>query len=64
MTIGSFELDFTDGEISYKTTIDVEGNRLTSALIKRVVYANVTMMDKYLPGIMSVIYGDVLPKDA
>jgi hypothetical protein len=28
------------------------------------VYANVTMMDEYLPGIMSVIYGEVEPKDA
>ncbi|MBW4501599.1 MAG: YbjN domain-containing protein [Scytonema hyalinum WJT4-NPBG1] len=64
IVIGNFELDFADGEISYKTSIDVEGDRLSSALIKRVVYANVTMMDEYLPGIMSVIYGDVLPKDA
>lgn len=64
MMIGNFELDFADGEISYKTSIDVEGDRLSSALIKRLVYANVTMMDKYLPGIMSVIYGDVLPEDA
>jgi hypothetical protein len=59
MIIGNFELDFTDGEIRYKTSIDVEGDRLSFALIKRLVYANVTMMDEYLPGIMSVIYGNV-----
>ncbi|WP_375471624.1 YbjN domain-containing protein [uncultured Nostoc sp.] len=64
MMIGNFELDFTDGEISYKTSIDVEGDRLSFALIQRVVYANVTMMDEYLPGIMSVIYGNVLPEEA
>ncbi|MDZ8257458.1 YbjN domain-containing protein [Nostoc sp. ChiQUE01b] len=64
MMIGNFELDFTDGEISYKTSIDVEGDRLSSALIQRVVYANVTMMDEYLPGIMSVIYGNVSPEEA
>jgi hypothetical protein len=58
MVIGNFELDFTDGEIRYKTSIDVEGDNLTFALIKRLVYANVTMMDEYLPGIMSVIYGE------
>ncbi|MFB2892901.1 YbjN domain-containing protein [Aerosakkonemataceae cyanobacterium BLCC-F50] len=58
MIIGNFELDFTDGEIRYKTSIDVEGDRLSFALIKRLVYANVTMMDEYLPGIMSVIYGE------
>jgi len=64
MIIGNFELDFADGEIRYKTSIDVDGDTLSSALIKRLVYANVTMMDEYLPGIMSVIYGDVEPKDA
>ncbi|WP_448265168.1 YbjN domain-containing protein [Nostoc sp. DSM 114159] len=64
MMIGNFELDFTDGEISYKTSIDVEGDRLSFALIQRVVYANVTMMDEYLPGIMSVIYGNVSPEEA
>ncbi|MBN3939315.1 YbjN domain-containing protein [Nostoc sp. NMS9] len=64
MIIGNLELDFTDGEISYKTSIDVEGDRLSFALIQRVVYANVTMMDEYLPGIMSVIYGNVSPEEA
>lgn len=64
MMIGNFELDFSDGEISYKTSIDVEGDRLTTALIKRLVYANVMMMDEYLPGILSVIYGNVSPADA
>jgi len=59
MILGNFELDFTDGEIRYKTSIDVEGDRLSFALIKRLVYANVTMMDEYFPGIMSVIYGEV-----
>jgi hypothetical protein len=28
------------------------------------VYANVTMMDEYLPAIMSVIDNDVSPEDA
>ena len=64
MMIGNFELDFNDGEISYKTSIDVEGDRISSALIKRLVYANVMMMDEYLPGIFSVIYGNVSPADA
>ena len=62
--IGNFELDYTDGEIRYKTSIDVEGSNLTFPLIKQLVYANVTMMDEYLPGIVSVIEGDVEPKEA
>jgi hypothetical protein len=59
MMNGNFELDFNDGEISYKTGIDVEGDSLSFALIKSLVYTNVTMIDEYLPGIISVINGDV-----
>lgn len=64
MTIGNFELDFTDGEIRYKTSIDVEGDRLTTALIKNLVYTNVTMMDTYLPGIRAIIHEGLSPEAA
>jgi hypothetical protein len=64
MIIGNFELDFADGEIRYKTSIDVQGDFLSFELIKQLVYANVTMMDEYLPGIISVINGEVSPIDA
>jgi hypothetical protein len=64
MIIGNFELDLDTGEICYKTSIDVSEHRLNFALIKNLVYTNVTMMDKYLPGIMSVITGDILPESA
>lgn len=64
MTIGNFELDYTDGEIRYKTSIDVEGERLTSALIRSIVYTNVTMMDAYLPGIQVVIHQGISPIEA
>ena len=64
MIMGNFEFDFTSGEIRYKTGIDVEGDRLSFALIKQIVYANVMMMDEYLPGIMAVIGGEVEVKEA
>jgi len=64
MTIGNFELDFNDGEIRYKTSIDVEGDRLSPALIKRIIYINVAMMDEYLPGIKAVIEQGVSPEAA
>lgn len=64
LLIGNFEMDFDDGEVRYKSCIDVTGDRLTPALIKRLVYANVFMMDKYLPGLMSVIYGNTPPAQA
>ncbi len=62
--IGNFELDFTDGEIRFKTSIDVEGDALSSALIQPLVYTNVMMMDEYLPGILAVISGELSPVEA
>ena len=57
LIIGNFEMDIADGEVRYKTSIDVEGDRLSMALIRQMVYANVLTMDRYLPGIMQVAYG-------
>lgn len=64
MIVGNFELDFASGEIRYKTSAEVEDDNLSLALIRGLVYANVMMMDEYLPGIMSVINSDLLPVDA
>jgi hypothetical protein len=64
LVIGNFEMDWDDGEIRYKTSIDVLGDRLTPALVKQIVYTNVLMMDRYLPGVMEVVYGNVPPAEA
>jgi hypothetical protein len=64
LVIGNFEMDFNDGEIRYKTSIGVEGDILTDRVIKRLVYANVTIIDHYLPGIRAVMDGNMSPKDA
>ncbi len=64
MIIGNFELDLSDGEIRYKTSIDAADENLSLAVIKKLVYANVTMMDRYLPGIKSVISGKLPPSEA
>ncbi len=64
LILGNFEMDFSDGEIRYKTSIDVEGDQLTPALIKPIIYTNLQMMDQYLPGITSVIEGHESPEEA
>jgi len=64
LRIGNFELDFEDGEIRYKSSIDFEGVELKPELIKHAIYPAVQTMDRYLPGIMAVIYGNTSPADA
>ncbi|HUP28326.1 MAG TPA: YbjN domain-containing protein [Chloroflexia bacterium] len=64
LLVGNFEMDYNDGEVRYKTSIDVEGDRLSAALVKRLVYDNLAVMDRYLPGVLSVIYGGASPTEA
>ncbi len=64
LLIGNFEMDYNDGEVRYKTSIDVEGDQLSVALVKRLVYDNLAVMDRYLPGVLSVIYGGASPTEA
>ncbi len=64
LSIGNFEMDFDDGEIRYKTSIDVEGDRLTPALVENLVNINVITVDRYFPGMMKVIYGGISPEEA
>ncbi len=64
LLIGNFEMDYNDGEVRYKTSIDVEGDKLSVALVKRLVYDNLAVMDRYLPGVLSVIYGGASPTEA
>jgi hypothetical protein len=64
MILGNFEMDFNDGEVRFKTSIDTEDAELTPALIKHLVYANVTMMDRYYSGIVAVAHGGADPAEA
>lgn len=64
LAIGNFEMDYGDGEIRYKTSVDVEGGELTVEMVKTLVYTNLLMMDRYFPGIKSCVWGDATPEEA
>jgi hypothetical protein len=64
LRIGNFELDYSDGEVRYKSSLDFEGEPLTVPLIKNAMYPAVQTMDRYLPGLMSVVYGNKSPSEA
>jgi hypothetical protein len=64
MRVGNFEMDYEDGEVRFKTSIDVENNELTYALVSNHVYANVWTMDRYLPALFAVIFGTISALEA
>ena len=64
LIIGNFEMDYEDGEIRYKTSVALGDDRVPPDIMKPLVYINVAMMDRYLPGIMAVAHGNISPEDA
>ncbi|MEM9152908.1 MAG: YbjN domain-containing protein [Cyanobacteria bacterium P01_F01_bin.3] len=64
MIIGNFELDYADGTLRYKTSLDVQDTQLSEALLRNLVYTNVLTMDQYLPGIQSVLQTHTSPAAA
>ena len=57
LIMGNFELNYESGEARFKTSIDVQDSSFTVELWRPVVFANVAIMDRYLPGILAVISG-------
>ena len=51
MRIGNFELDYDDGEVRYKTSLDVEGGELSSKMIDNLLRANLSTTNRYFAGL-------------
>jgi hypothetical protein len=54
LVIGNFEMDFGDGEVRYKTSLDFEGEVLTDKLVIQLVRANLAIVDSYLPAFIAM----------
>ena len=64
MVLGNFEMDYADGEIRYKTSAYLEEIAPPRDFFHTLIYTNLLMTDKYLPGIMSVIYAGMPAEQA
>jgi hypothetical protein len=64
LRIGNFEMDYSDGEVRYKSSLDFESQSLTSDLIRNSIYPAVHTMDRYLPGLLRVSFGGATPHEA
>jgi hypothetical protein len=55
LSIGNFELDLDDGEVRFKTSLDVKGAELTVPLVERAVVMNLHATNRYLPGLQALM---------
>ena len=59
IVLGNYEMDFTDGEIRYKVSIDVEDGVLSEAMVENMISASIASVDRYFSGLMAIQYGDM-----
>ncbi|GAB4327757.1 MAG: hypothetical protein Kow0010_11380 [Dehalococcoidia bacterium] len=64
LPLGNFEMDLSDGEVRFKTSVDVSGDRLSTALFEALFETNAAAMDIYLPALEAVRDGRMSPADA
>jgi hypothetical protein len=56
---GCFEFDFKSGTIRFKTTLLYEKeNGIPESILDKYILTNLFTMDHYIPGLMSIMYGD------
>ena len=64
LNVGNFEIDMNDGEIRYKTSIDVEGGELSSRMVETLIAVNISTTDRYFPSFADVLYAGATPAEA
>ncbi|HEX4107979.1 MAG TPA: YbjN domain-containing protein [Solirubrobacteraceae bacterium] len=57
LVLGNFELDLDDGELRFKTTLEIGDDAPTTAQLEQVIALNLTTTDRYLPTIEAVVAG-------
>jgi hypothetical protein len=64
LLVGAFELDWDDGEVRFRASVDLGGGPLTDELIGGVVYPSHQAMIDYLPNLLAVLHGEQDPHEA
>jgi hypothetical protein len=59
IVVGNFEMDFEDGEVRFKTSIDSSGEVFSSTILVNLLNGNLANTNCYLPGVMGVAFGDL-----
>ena len=62
---GNFEMDFSDGEIRFRLTVDCEDRTgLSETVVMRSLFIPKMMYEKYGDGLVAVMYGIKTPAEA
>lgn len=56
-TVGHFDMDFTDGEIRFRQSMDVEGGELTPTMFNNMIHTVLRTADDHFAAVMRVAFG-------
>jgi len=57
LMIGNFEMDFEDGHVRFKSSLDYGGGELTENLIRHAILPAMNAIDIYAPALVDVVSG-------
>ena len=58
LNLGSYGMDFSDGEFRFRTGLDVEDGDLSITMVRNVTLITVQMFDQMYPCLMNLVYGN------
>ena len=61
---GNFEMDWADGQVCLRTCIPLQTTGAREKALEHLVWANCSLMERYLPGLLSLDFGSVSPEQA
>lgn len=64
LVVGNFELDYTDGEIRYKTSMNLANVEVTHPLLHGLIAPNIFTTDRFFPGVTAVLFANATPTEA
>ena len=64
LSVGCFELDLTDGEIRFRTSIILPAADITPGIIEHLIRSNLSIVDERFPQIAAVLHSGVTAEEA
>lgn len=58
ITLGSYGMDYSDGEFRFRIGIDFEDSKLSTAMVRNITLITCKMLDNMYPCIMKLVYGN------
>ncbi|MCR5165027.1 MAG: YbjN domain-containing protein [Thermoguttaceae bacterium] len=58
LNLGSYGMDYSDGELRFRIGVDVEGGKLSNEMVRNMTFITCRMLEQMYPCIMKLVYGN------